>query len=53
VAAYDFDVIFTLEARSNFMLDVITKRFNLCEARVLGCRRECSPAAARPAVCRW
>jgi hypothetical protein len=32
--AYDFDVIYTLEARSNFMLDVITTRYGLSEKRV-------------------
>ena len=31
---YDFDVIYTLEARSNFMLDVITTRYGLSEKRV-------------------
>lgn len=34
VMPYDFDVIYTLEARSNFMLDVITTRFGLSEKRV-------------------
>lgn len=32
--AYEFDTIFTLEARSNCMLEVVTKHFDLGEGRV-------------------
>jgi hypothetical protein len=34
MTAYEFDVIFTLEARSNSMLEIITEHFSLNESRV-------------------